>query len=472
MKFKFKASVTVFVSLSLGSFILFILFIIFSCINMSEKVRFEGIYDISMNSAIGEYSLALSDIYNLYYIDSSYLSGPPGEYRLEEHISDYAVKNAEGIIGGPYASVWGRVNIDSVELLDFQTATAYRGASMRRQATDFVNNAYELKKKYAGEVSEVFSSGSLLVLESPEDILQQWNALMETIADMKLPVRKNMKTGISEEIMLANPADWVFGLSGSDIMFLSGVKPDCLSDSKADLSRVSSNCAVNFKSMSSINSGDEFDYYIFLMDKMGCFLHEKEDRDIKYELEYIAEGSSSDMENLKKAVNRIYKARLFDNYRLAKEDARLNNEAYAIAAMIEVCLLAPEFIKPVAESIIYACAYLETISDMHSILTGGKVPLEKTDHSMSIESVLCGNRYFVKGDNGLSYRQYLLAMIALKPESIVNLRSMDLMELTVRKETGNVYFSMDWCIERFRTRFTAGGSQNKNMVIDRIYGLY
>ena len=88
-----KASVTIFFSLSLSTFIMLIMTLAFLLIQNSEKVRFYGAFDISANSCLGEYSKALYEKYDLLYVDTSYMNGEPSLEKLKTHIRTYFSKN-------------------------------------------------------------------------------------------------------------------------------------------------------------------------------------------------------------------------------------------------------------------------------------------------------------------------------------------------------------------------------------------
>lgn len=50
----------------------------------------------------------------------------------------------------------------------------------------------------------------------------RWHSIMEQLSGMERPYIRNEK-GEWEEVPLSNPADWVYGLSGSDILYLAEV---------------------------------------------------------------------------------------------------------------------------------------------------------------------------------------------------------------------------------------------------------
>ena len=120
----------------------------------------------------------------------------------------------------------------------------------------------------------------------------------------------------------------------------------------------------------------------------------------------------------------------------------------------------------------YACAFLESVSDIKALFAGGEVPLQKGNHQMSVDAVLTGTVYGKEGNSGLCYSQYLAGMILLLNEEIQNLRAMDIMEMDIRFRRGSTGFCMDWCIERYEAFVTAGGSMPMPIQLRRQYGYF
>lgn len=465
----YKGSVTLFVSLCLSSFILFISTLIFLCIYNAEKLRAYGYFDISANSVLGEYSISLYEIYDLLYIDSSFLTSSPQVNNVNNHFRNYLDINLNSYIS--QGSPWGELRLNESSITDFQTATAGYGDSMRSQAIRYCREA-NLKEKHQEEINPIYEAGDLSILTEESTVLEEWSAIMDHISGMKLPKKMNEKTKKMEEVQLANPADWAYGLSGSDILFLSEVSLDGISKHTIPIYDLCSNNITNVVTMTEFDTGSGDEFLLYLIEKMGCFGKQKEDRTLTCELEYIVAGEDSDFKNFQEVVQRIYDARLIDNLRIAKSDAGLRAECRSVAAMLEVCMLAPEFIEPVADSLLYACVFLESVSDVGGLLKGGKVMLHKTSHNMSATNLLSGGRYCIVGNEGLDYRQHVLAMILLMEEKKVNLRTMDLMELVVRRQTGNGFFSMDWCVERIKLLAVFSGNRAGNISFNQIYGIY
>ncbi len=181
---------------------------------------------------------------------------------------------------------------------------------------------------------------------------------------------------------------------------------------------------------------------------MGYYNHPREESLLSCQLEYLAYGRESDLENMRETAARLLRWRFSDNAARALADGDLRAQALAAADLLLVVTLNPAFREPVAESILYACAFLESVGDVRTLYEGGRIPVRKTAHQMSVAHILGGNIYHTSGGDGWSYGQYLAGMILLANHEIINLRSMDIMEMDIRFHDGNRNFSMDWCMER------------------------
>ena len=467
---KLNGSITVFLSLTLSFLLLMVLTFNALCIGNAEKMRFEIASDTAFDSVLGEYSKYLRDRFDLLYVDASYLSGSPGADRVRNRLMLYMKKNSEEVLSGP-GSPWGNMSINECVIEDFETASGADGLNMASQAVKYVHDSPHTLELQV-EAMEAMMNAPVAAALDGEDPMEEINGYMEALLGMELPKKKNEK-GLWIEVPLANPADWVYGLMGSDILYLAEASDLNISSAVIDTDNlISHRGAVNTKAGRDDYEYSEEAYIAYLLDKFGCYKNEMEETPLKCSLEYIAAGNGSDYENFKEVVMRIFKWRLIDNLRLAFSDGRLKSEAMAAALLLEVCTLNPAFVRPVADTIIAACAFLETISDLRVILSEGRIPLVKSSHNMSVANILTGNIYHASSDEGLSYRQYVEIMIINMGMTEKILRTMDLMEIETRLNTCNDCFCMDWCMEEITAKIEASGSGIERYRIRRKYGYF
>lgn len=461
-----RGYLTVFLALSLSILTGFILFLTFCAIRNGEKVRFECAADIGMNAVLSEYHMELFDKYGLLYVDASYLGDNPSEENVEERLRFYIERNTNHVFESKNAP-WGSIRARDVDIISFETAAAGKGLSMRNQAIGYIEDIGALREEV-----QILSSKSQLMELDALDPFGEWSNLMGQLAEMELPLVMNEQNEW-EEVPLSNPADWVYGLTGSDALYLAETRLDMLSPISVDTGNLISHRPLQNTSVSDrIYKQDEEKFLTYLFEKMGNYEDISEESILYCQIEYLAEGKGSDLENMDAVAERIFRWRFVDNAERALEDGNLRSQAQAAANELRAVQLKGEFEEPVVQSILYACAFLESIGDLKTLYAGGKVPLRKGTHQMSVDKVLGGVLYVWEGSNGFGYGQYLAGMLVLMNAELLNLRAMDIMEMDMRFRKGNAGFCMDWCIERYEAVITAGNGLPDVMRLRRKYGYF
>ena len=455
-----KGYLTIFLSLSLSLLIGFVLLLTGGAIRNSEQVRFESGADISMNAVLSEYHVGLLEKYDLLYIDISYLGKEPSCENLGARLRYYLEENID--------PPWGEVQVEEVEIRAIETAAANGGASMRSQAVTYVfgqGEPADRQWKVLDKMEEIRS------LEA-KDPMTLWNALMEQLAGMELPKIQNQE-GLWEEVPLSNPADIVYGMTGSDIFYLAGADLGGAGTVRVPLADyISHRQVVNTESTDRDYADDDGAFLAYLFEKMGYFKNPADDGVLSCQLEYAACGKASDHENVRAVGERLFRWRFADNLSCALADEALRGQAAAVADLLQVVQLNGAFREPVIQSILYACAFLESVNDMRILYQGGEVPVRKSSHGMWVEHVLSGSMYHFDSGEGLSYKEYLAGMLLLLDEEVLNLRVMDIMEMEMRIWDGNPHFAMDWCVERYFVKINATNNFGDVWVINRRYGYY
>lgn len=125
-----------------------------------------------------------------------------------------------------------------------------------------------------------------------------------------------------------------------------------------------------------------------------------------------------------------------------------------MAASVSAVALAP-YLQPLLEtSILFAWAYIESIQDVKLLLAGGKVPLLKTaqDWRTNLESILnfAETSADTEETRGLTYQQYLWALLLFEKEEKLLFSMMDVMEMDIRTTAYHENFRMDGCVSGFR----------------------
>lgn len=459
-----RGYLTVFLSLSLSALIGFALLLTGNAIRNGGKVRFEYATDIGMNSVLAEFSTALQERYDLFYIDASYLGREPAASNIEERLDFYIRRNLNS---GLEKKTWINVELEKVMIPEVAVASDGQGRSMKYQAVKYIQDS-GIEREEADIFSYLWNVRSL----DGRDALEDWSALQEQIAGIELPWILNEK-GELVEVPLGNPADHIYGMSGSDILYLLHLDMDGIGVGRIRKSDYISERKLKNLKNSCEKEGNDKLFLTYLFEKMGNYRKVREDSVLLFQMEYIACGEASDYENLKAVTDRLMKWRFAVNAARILGDESMYEEASSLAMSLQAVQLKEEFHKPVTLSILYACAYLESLSEVQALLNGGRVPLKKDDFYTGIDQVISGE--FISDmaeDGGLDYEQYLACMIMLLSEEERNMRSMDIMEMDIRMLTGNPCFCMDFCVEKYCAQIEAKGIMGDQYSLTRTYGYY
>lgn len=171
----------------------------------------------------------------------------------------------------------------------------------------------------------------------------------------------------------------------------------------------------------------------YLLTNYGYFGHDLKHDGLKYEVEYLLSGKETDTQCLASVVEQIMLVREAANYATILSSPTMVAEAEAIAAVIAGFSMNPAIVELVKYAIIAAWAYAESTLDLRLILSGGKVaPVKTVDQWTSDVWHLSqvGNVNFKAKDCGvgLSYKEFLMAFLALRFNSTLAMRALDVME--------------------------------------------
>lgn len=151
-------------------------------------------------------------------------------------------------------------------------------------------------------------------------------------------------------------------------------------------------------------------------------------------------------------------------------------EAEAMALALTAVCLCPELAEPVKYTILFAWAYVESLQDVKTLLSGGRVPIFKTasDWKTGLNSIknVRGSLAEDEGGTGLSYQDYLQIMLFLQNKDTRTFRAMDIMEMDIRKTPGNARFRMDACFDTYQAELSVTSRFGYSYEMTRNYGFY
>ncbi len=479
-----KGYLTVFLSLTLTLILSLLLTLIEGARMSTIKMEAECVADIGMNSILAEYHRELLEQYDLFFVDTSYGMPSSSIHNTAEHLRNYTQKNfTVSEKGWISARDWLALSTDKVSIPELSIASDDGGNVMKRQALDYMKSS-TVEGKLIGLTNQVSEHIGLLegLGLDTRDIGAERGSIQGQIDAIELPKQEN-EEGEMIEISLDNPADKVNSTRGIGVLNLILKDTTNISQSaiyaEHYISHRSRNRGTGMNPDLPAPSGimDNILFNEYLLDKCGYYGNELDKSLLKYQIEYIIAGKESDWDNLEKVAKRILTWREVANVIYILSDSGKCAEARALALTLTAVLQVPALTEPVKYAILFAWAYIESLSDVRRLLTGGRVPIVKTagDWRTGIQSVKNFNGTIPDSGNegnGLNYKDYLKIMLLLQEDTIKNMRAMDIMEMDIRQTPGNKHFRMDVCFDSFLATISVSSKYGYHYDITKRYAYY
>ena len=182
-------------------------------------------------------------------------------------------------------------------------------------------------------------------------------------------------------------------------------------------------------------------------------------RTLDYEMEYLISGCEEDHENLKNVLWKLLAIRCVLNLSYLLSSVEKGNQVMITAAALSSVLMIPQFVEVVAFVLKMAWAFAESLADCRTLLSGGSIPLIKTDQTWYLDwgrmtnlstNMLDGN----KSKEGLSYEAYLQIMMTFTDRDVKYRRMTHLMEKNIRMMEGYEGFRMKNCIYGIQVEYS------------------
>ncbi len=476
-----RGYITVFLSLSL-TLILSLVFTVIEGARISAiRMKSECVADIGMNSVLAEYHRELLEQYDLLFVDTSYCGSHPDIANTRAHLQNYVQKNLhpqerKGMSG---EKDFLAMDAGIIEISEYSIASDDKGAVLKRQITDYMGDypTGAVLEKVSGNMELLQGFG--LDCGDVEARRQSYEAQIEEIG---LP-EEEVEEGRFEEVPLNNPADLANATRSSGVLNLVLEDASAVSAVRVDLSNYISHRGSRMSGTGlcreAVETGGEPNELVFqayLFEKCGYYGAEMEKSFLKYQIEYILAGEDTDWKNLEAAAKKLLLWREAANVLYILSDGAKVAEAQAMAAALTAVTLMPALMEPVKYTILFAWAYVESLQDVKTLLSGGRVPLMKTaaDWKTGINSIK-NVRESLTADSegrGLNYKEYLQMMLFLQDGETRTDRAMDIMEMDIRKTPGNARFRMDGCFDTYQAQLAVTSRFGYSCEMTRQYGFY
>jgi len=443
---KYRGTITVFLSLILTIILSLIMAVTESAIYHAARMKTEMIADMGMDSVFAEYNRELLSRYDLYFIDTSYGGMTPSLEELKEHLRSYMDHNCSAGKGALLsAGDFTKMTVRSVDILGVSYASDSTGRVFKRQAIEAVRDYYGITA-LNGIVSGV--------RQNAEDYKN--TGYEETDMDAKEAELKTKLDGYDYKIP-ENPAANVFDEKAGIMDAL--LETDGISKKHIEVSSLASHRHLNKGSGIMAPSYDPdsvlnelyFDEYLF--EKFSDYIKNDGHNATSYEIEYVLEGENTDIANLKKVVKKLLLVRYAADAAFIMTSSTKKETVEAVVEVIGLILGLPtEASKSLADLILLAWAFGESVSDVVRLLAGEKVPLKKTEEDWkmplySLVNIKAAAKPTGSKGTGFSYEDYLKVFLFLMDKNKKVMRAMDVVEMNLRLTEGNHGFRIDGCAE-------------------------
>lgn len=434
------------------------------CLTLIEGVRRNGARleteiaaEAGLQSVLAEYHRELFYQYNIFAVDSSYGTVMPGKINTEKHLEHYLERNLDCrdvLLGTLFYRDFFALSPQEVSVTKVSVLTDEGGAVFRSCAADAARDDVGLN-----------------LLEELQDWMQviQVNGLEErdveeekSSLDGEIQEYDGMEIDTGEEepyiFRVSNPTDGlerqrrkgilklVFGEDAelsANIIQTEGLIMDRMSRGQSN----QGNIAVE-----QMSEGEQllerFFFQEYLLRYMGHYGEENEEDALRYQIEYLVSGENSDTDNLRTVLKRICAIREAANMLYLFSDSEKRGEAEFVATLVCDLTMVPELAPVLEAAILLGWAYGESIYDVKTLISGGRIPLMKDAETWhySLENALSGT-LDEQGDEGegLSYEDYLRVFMMCTDRDTLTARAMNMVEADIRLTPGNAAFRLDGC---------------------------
>lgn len=344
-------------------------------------------------------------------------------------------------------------------LLTDQEGLAYKAAVVAYMKENCVYEAIDKILSNSDEIVklEEVSGGSmdyyLKPVEDSQNKIKEWNKEKNSGGGHTIAFRQVKAASEKSEstIEFEGPFNMMTsimqnGILGTVIMNQSVSRNDIGGDSRITRRELEMG---DYKIQQSFDLIDRVYFLSYLYSRFGYYGNSSEDSAMEYEWEYLLNGLAKDYQNLEATAARLMIIRMAANVTSLCQDSVKVNEAEAYGMLLASLILMPELSESFKWAIICSWAFAESLLDLRSLFHGDEIPLIKSAEEWTIQEYLLSELYIYGGsyakacEEGLSYENYVQAMLVTVSDRNLSKRAMELQEKTIQQIDGYEDFKMD-----------------------------
>jgi hypothetical protein len=403
-----------------------------------------------LESVFANYERSMWENYQLLVLDNGSTEEQGAFAAWEWYVKTLSEENVS-VGGGNYGNNYLKMGVEDVRFEEYRLITdddgmtyitagsQYMKEHLAESVIDRLISEYQsLKNMNASETSD--ASAITRADQAVEEAKRQ-----EESSEKETSGEEDKQTE-SEE----NPFQIVKDLWNSGVLKLVLKDTGSVSDAEESMSKAVSKRTLKKGNMQTAVQAEFSDYVLFsqyLLEHFACYTQGHAAGKLQYELEYLLCGKEKDADNLCGAVERLLAVREAANLIALAGNPQKQEIAYSAALTLVGVTANPAIIYAVKSGLLSAWALTESILDVRTLLSGGKIAVIKSDSQWTTDLLHLGNSFgtfekAVNCSNGLSYHQYLGFLLTVNVKKSAY-RAMDLQEAAIRGMEGYGEFFMD-----------------------------
>lgn len=438
--------------------LLVIISLLAACIQSSRvscaRAQAANAMGAAMYSLFAQYDRDLLEDYHLFFLDSGYGDSRPNLAQVIAQTETFALPIL--------SSGLTNCELDTCGITGFRLASDDKGEAVKAQILRYMKD--NLGTKGIQLIKDRFNQ-NVEAMEEQEEI--QEGGLEEAPIEEEVPM---------EDISPSNnPLEIIENIRSHG--FLGLVLPDGGTVSEKS---VEAESLLSFRELEQgmgalpLSQGkssvtDKLLIQEYILDSLSFYTQESHPGTLEYQVEYVLGGKDTDRENLQYVVNRLLLIREASNIAFLYTDPQKRAELQACASALSLLLLIPEGMTLVQGVLAAGWAYIESICDVKTLLSGGKVPLTKDNGSWKTHLNHLSTEDASSASAGLDYRDYLFLLLSFSSEDRLTFRCMDMMEQNIRAKEGRANFSFDACLDAVSMNFLISGPEGQQWQGERFY---
>lgn len=497
-----KGSITVFLALILSLLLSLVCTSIESVRMAAARTQILNGLDIGLYSLFGQYDRSLLRDYDLFFLDGSCGGGKLKMARvydnMESYIKPVLKQNSQ------------KLSIEQGGFTGYRLATDENGEVFYHQVVRYMKDTlgsqgvHLLLEKIKGEGEKLKQAEEEGTKAEERKTLESYDSEMDTAAKQSqaaLEAQENAEKEAGEggaEIVgedngsennfsdgqppaeVVNPITVIRRIREMGILELVIPPGKGVSENEITRDSLASGRGLQqgMKMADSVKSDDSYTSQIlfqqYLMDKLGNY-QEPAQNGLRYQIEYLLQGKNNDRENLKAIASKLLLIREGINLAHLLADSAKRMQAESLALAVASTFLIPPASVVIEGALLLCWAFAESILDVRELFDGGKVPLVKSagDWQVSLENLpyLLESLDSIRrgAEQGMSYRDYLQAMLLTENKDRKVKRGMDMIEASIRTQEGRENFQLDSCVEALEAAVDVRANRKKVFTVTKQY---